>query len=264
MCGRLNINADPLARWLHDVLGANWDGADNANAAPTETLAVLVRAADGNLVSRAMRWWLTPYWAKAPSTAYSMFNARSESMAKSPAFRAPFRSRRCVLPVSGYYEWSSRDGAGRMPWYVYPDVSHPDVSHPDVPHPDGSPPARAQAAPAPGLLLAGIHDHWQSRDGALGIDSFAVVTTAAHPALRALHDRQPVMLDPARAARWLDPDAQPDQLALELFPPALPVPLCADPVSTRVNSARYKDRQCTTPIGPSMAIAASLAAAPQE
>ncbi|MFM8356219.1 MAG: SOS response-associated peptidase [Gammaproteobacteria bacterium] len=247
MCGRLNISADPLARWLRDVLGATWDGADNPNAAPTETLTVLVRGEDGVLASRAMRWWLTPYWAKAPSTAYSMFNARSESVAKSPAFREPFRARRCVLPVSGYYEWSTREGAGRLPWYIHPAAAAAN------PPPEGG----MGAADVPGLLLAGIYDHWQSRDGTLAIDSFAVITTAAHPAMRALHDRQPVMLDCERAARWLDPGAEPNRLALELFPPALPVPLSADPVSTRVNSARHKDSQCVTPIGPSMAITAA-------
>lgn len=238
MCGRCNIDSLPLARWLLAELGVPWSAPTNPNAAPTETLTVLRRGAQGALEAAPMRWWLTPHWAAEPSTRYSLFNARAETLATSPAFRDAFRQRRCVLPVSGFYEWSAAPaaaaGAGRpvkVPWYL---------------HADGS----------DGLLLAGVWSHWSDPQGATAFDSFAVVTTPAHASLGFVHHRQPVMLAPAEVERWLAADASRTMLA-PFLEPGLPVALAIDPVSTRVNNARHKEPDCTTPIGPAVHLSAT-------
>ncbi len=183
-----------------------------------------------------MRWWLTPHWAREPATRYSLFNARSETLTTSPAFRDAFRQRRCVLPVSGFYEWSAgaETSVGRrtrVPWYIRGDT-------------------------VAGLLLAGIWSHWRDPQGDIAFDSFAVITAAAHPDLAFVHHRQPVMLAPGNVQRWLAMDATPESLAVFLAP-ALPIALAVDPVSARVNNARHKGPDCVTPIGPSTRVEAT-------
>jgi putative SOS response-associated peptidase YedK len=151
-----------------------------------------------------------------------MFNARSETMARSPAFRGPFRHRRCVVPVSGFYEWL-RDPDGRKhPWLLGPGEDD-------------------------GLRLAGLWDRWERFDESL--DSFTIVTTAAAPGLRWLHARQPVVLAADEAETWLAADADAGDL-VELCASRLAVPLTATPVSAKVNDARYRGPACLEPSGP--------------
>jgi putative SOS response-associated peptidase YedK len=184
-----------------------------------------------------MRWWLTPHWAKQPATSYSMFNARSETVAQSRAFREPFRQRRCLVPVSGFYEWQRAAAAGKQPYYLRP-------------------------LEQPGLLIAGIWDRWRDPDGDTELLSFAILTTAAHPGIEFVHDRQPVLLSAADAGRWLDLSLTEEQLR-PLLGARLPVALEVVPVSTWVNSARHKGPRCIEPIGAPVAVAADATAGPR-
>jgi putative SOS response-associated peptidase YedK len=236
MCGRFNVETSPLSRWLLEVLGVGHPGPDNHNAAPTEQIAVVRAGLLGDPETVRMRWWLTPHWSRELSTRYSMFNARRETLETSPAFREPFRRHRCLVPVSGFYEWTGKAPA-KVPWYLRP---------------------RAE----PGLLLAGIWDRWVDPAGRETIESFAVVTTDAHPDLRFVHSRQPVMLGLDGAKRWLDPAIDPAELR-ELLEPALPVELDAVPVSSHVNNARHKDRRCIEPIAAPVPVGADHAADPE-
>ncbi|MEQ8859406.1 MAG: SOS response-associated peptidase [Pseudomonadales bacterium] len=238
MCGRFNVEADPLSRLLLELVRLPHPGPDNHNAAPTETIVVLRRDADGEPELVPMRWWLTPYWAKEPGTRYAMFNARSESVDRSRAFREPFLRRRCVVPVSGFYEWAkiqqpTSDGKRKLPYYIHPRA-------------------------LPGMLLAGIWDRWRDREDGAGLESFAILTTDASVGLEFVHDRQPVMLSFDGARRWLDPDADPESLKA-LLKSAIPVDLEAVPVSTYVNNARNKDARCVEPLSAPVVVAAAPA-----
>jgi putative SOS response-associated peptidase YedK len=230
MCGRFNVETSPLSRWLLEVLGVELPGPDNHNAAPTEQIAVVRAGLLGDPEAVRMRWWLTPHWSREISTRYSLFNARRETLETSPAFREPFRRHRCVVPVSGFYEWSGK-APGKVPWYVHPTRE-------------------------PGLLLAGIWDRWVDPAGAGTVESFAIVTTEAHPALRFVHTRQPVMLGSAAARHWIDPTVNPPDLRV-LLEPALPVDLDAVPVSSHVNNARHKDHRCIEPIAAAVRLGAT-------
>ncbi|MEZ5557283.1 MAG: SOS response-associated peptidase [Pseudomonadales bacterium] len=236
VCGRFNVSTDPLSKLLLELVGLRHPGPDNANAAPTEQIVVLRLRTDGAPELVPMRWWLTPYWAKEPSTRYSMFNAKSETAATSPAFREPLRRRRCVVPVSGFYEWIRQRGE-KLPYYIRPHAE-------------------------PGMLLAGIWDRWRPK-GAVSaeqadaagdageevqpLESFAILTTAAAEGLEFVHTRQPVMLSMADARRWLDPELDEAAIAA-LLGPAIPVALDAVPVSSFVNNARNKGPRCYEPI----------------
>ena len=220
MCGRFNVTSDPLTVLLMELVGLTHPGPDNFNAAPTETIAVLRLSAAGEPEVVPMRWWLTPYWSKGPSTKYSMFNAKSETAASSPAFREPFRKRRCVVPVSGFYEWARQQNQ-KLPYYIRPHEQ-------------------------PGLLLAGLWDRWRNPESGEALESFTVLTVPAAPEMTFIHNRQPLMLSVDEAHEWLDPaNADFDSLISS----NLPVALDAVPVSSHVNNARHKDARCTDPIG---------------
>ncbi|XOV88861.1 MAG: SOS response-associated peptidase [Pseudomonadota bacterium] len=219
MCGRLNVISDPLGQLILEITGRGFVVETHMNLAPTEPVPVLVME-EGAWDLRQMRWWLTPFWSDGPGTKYSMFNARSETLARSRAFREPFARRRSLVPASGYFEWR-REGSVKQPFYVTPTE-------------------------APGFAFAAVWDRWEG-DGTV-IESCAIVTTAAPPSLEFLHHRMPVHLTPDEANAWVDPLTSVTELN-GLMAPTLRMPLRVTPVSTQVNNARNKDARCTTPIG---------------
>jgi putative SOS response-associated peptidase YedK len=228
MCGRLNVSSGPLTLLFMDMVSQPYPGSDSHNVAPTEDVTVLRATQDGELRAAPLRWWLTPYWSKQPSTQYSMFNAKSETLATSRAFAEPFARRRCLVPIAGFYEWT-RVADRKLPYYIRP-------------HADD------------GLLLAGIWDRWRGAEAV--IESFAIVTTDAHASLAFVHNRQPVLLSRKDAWRWVDRSADTTMLARELLAPRVPVALSVVPVSTYVNNARNEGARCIEPVGAAVELAA--------
>ena len=230
MCGRLNVVSDPLVEIFVELTGEPYPGEDNRNAAPTEQVWIVGHSRDDTRRATSARWWLTPYWSKTLGTRHAMFNARSETLATSPAFKEPFRRRRCVVPVCGFYEWTGT-GRGRMPYYVRPAGDKP-------------------------MLLGGVWDRWRDPESGVASVGFAVVTAPAHPNLAFVHDRQPLMLSFDDACAWMDRRTPMQDLAAMLGS-ALPDALDVVPVSTHVNSARNKEPLCTEPIGEAIAVEAA-------
>jgi len=198
---------------------------DRFNIAPTEDIPAILSDAEGHRTIRRLRWWLVPSWADEPSTKYSMFNARSENLLKSRAFSQPFKTRRCVIPVSGYYEWQ-KAGDRKLPFYIKPEVED-------------------------GFAFAGLWDRWQRGDQI--IDSCSIITTQAHGAIRHIHDRMPVQLGVDQMDEWLDTNS--DAPALQrLFVPRLPASLEIIPISDYVNNSRNKGNRCIQPIADSQIV----------
>jgi putative SOS response-associated peptidase YedK len=141
------------------------------------------------------RWGLVPGWVKDPASGARSFNARSETVATKPTFRSAFLHRRLLVPVDGFYEWKAvPDKPRKAPQFF--TRSDGDV-----------------------LVLAGLWEYWRTGDEA--ILSATVITTAAGPDLQGIHDRQPVVLEPDRWERWLDPGLEdPDELDAMLTPTA--------------------------------------------
>ena len=224
----------PLKQLLFSILQETYPGEDDYNAAPTQTLPVIRSRADGRLEYAPMRWWLTPSWSQGPSTQYSMFNAKIETAAKSPAFKMPFAKQRCVMPVTGFYEWHRN--AGRKQPFLISD--------------------QAQE----GLLLAGLWDAWRPRGSAgdaAELLSFTLLTTAAHENLRELHHRQPIFLTIEQALQWLEPSNDTEPMATDLAS-SLPVPLRMTPVGSEVNNARNKSSRCAKPLAASFDVNADI------
>ena len=218
-----------------DAFGIAAQPVTNHNLAPTEPLLVIrptqtsvlttpeTAGASTHAVYEAdeLRWWLTPSWSGGPSTKYAMFNAKSETLLEKRSFARPFRSQRCVVPVTGYYEWK-RGSREKLPFYVH-------------------------AADDRGLLLAGLWDSWTDKATGEVIESCSIVTAAAAEPLEVLHHRQPVFLSHAEALAWLDHSSGVEELGL-LMTPHLPNALQLESVSTHVNNARNKDERCVQPI----------------
>jgi len=236
MCGRFTIKTgleDLLEAFPFLVAPDEEDVADvlapRYNVAPTQP----VPAARGSTGARieSLRWGLVPFFAKDPSIGSRMINARSETVAEKPAFREPFRERRCLVLADGFYEWRKNpDGKTKTPIHLRLRGGRP-------------------------FAFAGLWDRWRPRgpaagagDGAGGsgeeILSCTILTTEPNEFVRPIHDRMPVMLvDADAAARWLDPKANREALE-ELFgaPPAEAME--SWPVSTIVNSPRNETPRC--------------------
>jgi putative SOS response-associated peptidase YedK len=193
------------------------------NIAPTQPVVVVRQGATGRELV-PMRWGLIPWWAKDPAKLPLMINARAETLAEKPAYRDPFKYRRCLIPASGFYEWqapkSDEDkgkGKGKGPKQPY------------------------AALPADGGLIAfaGLWETWHSADGG-EIDTAVIVTTDANRLLMPIHERMPVVLEPEDFETWLAPDTPPAKAAA-LLKPAREDLFALTPVSTRVNSADNDD-----------------------
>lgn len=198
--------------------------APRYNIAPTQETSIVVDRKEEGRSLEVARWGLVPSWAKDPSIGSRMFNARGETVAEKPSFRAAFAKRRCLVPASGYYEWLT-DEAGKTPYFIHTR--------------DGAP-----------LAFAGLFEFWRDKargDEAPWLASCSIVTTGARGAMRDIHDRQPVMLLPDAAAVWLDHDAGKDDLLAVIDSPA--PELAWHEVGHAVGNVRHQGPELIEPVG---------------
>ena len=212
MCGRFNVIDSPGLQQLLQDLGIDLQLPSRANIAPTEAVGLVRAGADGNQLDAA-RWWLTPSWASAIDQKYSMFNARSETLATSRAFRTPFKRHRGIVPMSSFIEWRAENGI-KQPWMI----------------------SNAQQA----LMVAALWDVWDG-DGS-GLLSCTLVTTAAAPEFEPWHKRMPVVLDGDEAERWLD-NSQTIAANDVLFRSQLKSNWQLQPLPRTISNARNKNRR---------------------
>lgn len=213
MCGRLFQTSDPARiAALFGTSGAVPNYPPRHNGAPTQEIAaVRFNEADGARHLDLLRWGLVPHWAKDPAIGNRLINARAEGIDAKPAFRDAFRRRRCLVPADGFYEWQRRDD-GRQPFAI----------------------ALADGGP---MALAGLWENWRDPAGNW-VRSFTIVTTVANRLLAPIHDRMPVILDPADWPDWLGETAAAPERLLGLLRPLPADRLEAWPVSRRVNNVR--------------------------
>jgi putative SOS response-associated peptidase YedK len=194
------------------------------NIAPTQSIAVVRQSTDRQApVLELRRWGLIPPWAKDAAIGSRMINARVETAAEKPAFRAAFRRRRCLVPADGFYEWKPHPKR-RTPHYIHLEAGRV-------------------------FGLAGLFERWKSPAGEV-VESCTLLTTAANTRLRALHDRMPIIVDPAHYQTWLDPELQDPDALLPLTQMHLGDRLQFHPVDFRVNNPRNDDAACIAPIEP--------------
>lgn len=173
MCGRLTLTHpnEALAALFDAVPGNDLPESPRFNICPTQDVPV-VTSEGGIRRLRAMRWGLIPAWYKAPNDGPLIINARADTVADKPAFREAIRQRRCLVLASGFYEWSAGPNGARLPWYV----------------------TRKDGAP---MALGGLWQPWGDKL------TCAVVTLDAGPNMTHIHDREPLILEPADWPLWL-------------------------------------------------------------
>jgi putative SOS response-associated peptidase YedK len=186
------------------------------NISPTQEIGVIV-AEDGSRAYRRMRWGLVPgWWKKSLKEVPSTFNARGESVAEKPMFRSAFQKRRCLVPASGFFEWTGPKPA-RQPHYI-------------------------TAADGGLLTFPGLHEFWRNPETGEDCPSATIIITAANGFMSRLHDRMPVVLAPRDFDAWLS------EPRTDLLKPAPEDALREWPVSAAVNSSRYEAPEAIVPV----------------
>jgi putative SOS response-associated peptidase YedK len=227
MCGRFTQRSKlaDLARDFQARLAfADEPSVPRYNIAPTQVVPVVRQMSQAGGRELAMLWWgLIPSWAKDPKIGNQTINARGESVAEKPAFRAAFKRRRCLILADGYYEWQKL-GKIKQPHFIH----------------------RADDAP---FAFAGLWETWRGGAGkedanAEALETCTIITTTANDLMRPLHDRMPVILYPRDYDLWLDPAVSDRERLDPLIAPHSGEDFVATPVSTYVNNARHEGAEC--------------------
>lgn len=195
MCGRYKLSEtyNELARLFG--LSNSINLRPRFNIAPTQdVLAVVDDAETKGRRGEMMRWGLVPVWAKDVKIAYSLINAKAETVAEKPAFRDALKNRRCIIPADGFYEWQKLDAKGKQPYAIVMKDR--------------------------GVFgFAGLWERWTDKASGEVIRSCTIVTTEPNALLAPIHNRMPVILEPDGYAKWLgEQPATNDELRALLKP----------------------------------------------
>ena len=225
MCGRYRLSRrKQLVEEYFD--SAPWDDDWNPrfNIAPTQLVPVIRQNPKEPVRELSlMRWGLIPSWAKDSSVTASMINARSETASTKPAFRDALKSRRCLIPADGFYEWM-RTGKAKQPYCF--EVGEGEL-----------------------FAFAGIWDRWKEPSGNW-VKSCSILTTTPNAATSAIHDRMPVILDPDSYDLWLDPGMRDVAAASDLLKPYDARLMRCFPIGTRINHVANDDEECSRSVEP--------------
>ena len=187
----------------------------NYNVCPTNQVHT-VTSEDGLRRLRPMRWGFLPHWYKTTNGGPLLINARGETIAEKPAFKSAARERRCLIPASGFYEWTKDEDGNRLPWYIFGHDT---------------------------LAFAGVYQTWnKGEDPRI---TCAIVTTTANTAMSAIHHRMPVILSPEDWPLWLGEAGKGAATLMKAAPDDL---LRFHRVDPKVNSNRARGADLTTPI----------------
>lgn len=215
----MTLPVDAMANLFEATLANNLPQLPNYNICPTNQICA-VSSEDGVRRFVSMRWGFIPHWYKKPNDGPLLINARAETVAEKPAFRQAARTRRCLIPSTGFYEWTKDADGNRLPWYIYPRDQQP-------------------------LVFAGLWQPWE-RDGEQHV-TCAIVTTGATEKMAQIHHRQPVTLGPDDWALWL---GEAGKGAATLMHPAPEDALDFFRVDTAVNSNRASGPELIEPFDP--------------
>ncbi len=220
MCARITLTTTGTE--VADLFGLGYDLSQQQprryNIGPSHLIPVL-RVMNGKRELAAMRWGLIPHWAKNPKRG-GFINARVETVTEKPAFRDPFRRRRCLVPADGFYDWK-QVGKKKQPYFF-------------------------RKAGGGVFAYARVWDIWNGPDGP--VETVAVLTVPAKELLKPLNDRMPAIISEDRFAVWLDSkESRPGKLLPLLVPYPVEQMECW-PVSARVNTATTDEPTLLLPV----------------
>lgn len=218
MCGRFAITlpTDAMAQLFESVPANDLPDVPNFNICPTNRVHAVIQEDRRRL--QALRWGFLPHWYKTTNGGPLLINARSETIAEKPAFKAACRTRRCLIPATGFYEWTKDADGNRLPWYIL----------------------RADGTP---LVFAGVWQDWAQDDEAYR--TCAIVTCPANAVMAQVHKRMPVILEPKDWGKWLGEEGHG---AATLMTAAPEDTLNFFRVGTEVNSNRASGESLIAPL----------------
>jgi putative SOS response-associated peptidase YedK len=224
VCGRYSLAApDPAQVRARFPVGESVEIRRRYNVAPTDEVLTVTTDREGHPRGELLRWGLVPSWADSPKIGARMINARVESVAEKSAFRTAFQRFRCLIVADGFYEWQRAGDGPKRPFHITQD--------------DGAP-----------FAFAGLWSIWHGAQDET-VRSCTIITRPANERIASLHDRMPVILDPAHEADWLDTATPPG--ALEEILAGLPADRTAlTEVGFAVNDARHDEPDCLDPPAP--------------
>lgn len=223
MCGRYRVSRrKQLIEEHFDTADWQDDWSPRYNIAPTQPIPVIRQNPKEPIRDLSlMRWGLIPSWANDMSGAARMINARSETAHTLPAFREAMKSRRCLIPADGFYEWK-RDGKSKQPFCL--EVKEGEL-----------------------FAFAGLWERWKEPSGGW-IKTCSILTTTPNAVASAIHDRMPVILDRDSYDLWLDPGMTKVEAVSGLLRPCDARLMRCYPVSTRINHVANDDEECSRPV----------------
>jgi putative SOS response-associated peptidase YedK len=234
MCGRYTQTHSGEAIAAAFGLASVPEPTARYNIAPTQPISAIAQvehngvreashreAFQRNREYRIFQWGLVPSWSKDPTIGDRLFNARAETIAEKPSFRAAFKRRRCLIIADGFYEWM-RDGKKKQPFYF-------------------------KLVNGNLFGLAGIWEVWEGGDGSY-LETCTILTTEPNELMQPIHNRMPVIIHPEDYALWLDPTVQNAGNLQHLLRPYEGEAMQVHPVSTTVNNARNETPDCIEPL----------------
>jgi putative SOS response-associated peptidase YedK len=225
MCGRYRLSRRKQIIEEHfDSVSGDEDWTPRYNIAPTQPVPIIRQhPKEARRELSLARWGLIPWRAKDASNSARMINARSESAATLPAFRDALKSRRCIVPADGFYEWK-RAGKEKQPYCF--EVNDGEL-----------------------FAFAGLWERWKDSAGK-PIETCSILTTTPNAVTSAVHDRMPVILDPESYDLWLDPGFTDVSGVCDVLKPYDARQMRSYPVSARVNHVANDDAECCSPVEP--------------
>ena len=236
MCGRYMIvsNTEALRRLFRFPELPNLE--PRYNVAPSQDVPVIRLGGDGRAHFAMLRWGLVPSWAKDLKIGTKMINARAETVAEKPAFRAAFKRRRCLIPADGFYEWRAEEGG------------LPARSRSSASAKAGKQPYLIRMADHAPFAFAGLWESWKNPESGETVESCTIIVTDANELVAEIHDRMPVILMPNDHDPWLfgDPERADLTALLGPYPAKL---MTASPVSKAVGNVKNDDPSLIEPPG---------------
>jgi len=218
MCGRYSLaTTDPAQLRARFPIGERLEIRRRFNVAPGDDIVAVTTDREGTPRGELLRWGFLPSWARDPREGFKMINARAETLAERPAYRAAFAHLRCLIIADGFYEWQRREHGPKQPFHI----------------------TRSDHQP---FAFAGLWSVWH-RGEQDELRTCTIITTAATARVAPVHDRMPVILDPTQEGPWLDPSSTRPELeaALRGLPDAQTE---LRPVGRAVNDTHYDGPNC--------------------
>lgn len=180
MCGRFTNAAkkEQIRKEFQTLVNSSTPDNPRFNIAPSQMIDVVIEPEAERIISQ-LKWGLVPSWSKDASTSKGLINARAETLTEKPSFREAFKSRRCIIPASGFYEWQRQSAGGKQPFYFY-------LNDKEV------------------FGFAGLWEEWLDKQTGEIVETCTIITTEANSVLKPVHDRMPVILKPESYDEWLD------------------------------------------------------------